>query len=156
MSAPGAYVASFCAGNKPDNGVLSQSFPTTVGLGYVVAFDFGAVDFSLPQSLSVSIVSGATTLNPTVTAIGTDDFDTLFTLYSYTFAADAATTTLTFTDTSSVTDNVDGLLELVSATPAATGDVPEPSTLALLGVGVAGIGVRRSMRTSASVRAFMR
>jgi len=146
---PGAYVASFGAGNKPDNGVLSQSFPTTVGVGYVVSFDYGAVDFSLPQSMNVSIVSGANTLGEGLAATGTNDFDTLFTLYSYNFTAGATTTTLTFTDTSSVTDNVDGLLEQVSADTAPTGEVPEPSSFALLGVGLAGMGVRRVVRRSA-------
>jgi hypothetical protein len=146
---PGAYVASFGAGNMPDNGVLSQSFPTTVGVGYVVSFDYGAVDFSLPQSMNVAIVSGANTLGASLTATGTNDFDTLFTLYSYNFTAEATTTTLTFTDTSIVTDNVDGLLELVSADTAPTGEVPEPSSIALLGVGLAGMGVRRVVRRSA-------
>jgi len=146
---PGAHVASFGAGNKPDNGVLSQSFPTTVGVGYLVSFDYGAVDFSLQQSMNVSIVSGANTLGASLTATGTNDFDTLFTLYSYNFTAGATTTTLTFTDTSSVTDNVDGLLALVSADTAPTGEVPEPSSFVLLGVGLVGVGVRRVVRRSA-------
>jgi hypothetical protein len=145
---PGAYVASFGAGNMPDNGVLSQSFPTTVGLGYVVSFDYGAVDFSLPQNMNVSIVSGANALGASLSATGTNDFDTLFALYSYSFTAEATTTTLTFTDTSSVTDNVDGLVALVSAETAPTGEVPEPPSFALLGVGLAGMAVRRVVRGS--------
>ena len=77
---------------------------------------------------------------------GTRQFNTLFTLYGYPFAAEAATTTLTFTDTSSVTDNIDGLLALVSADTAPTGEVPEPSSFALIGVGLAGMGARRAVR----------
>jgi len=146
----GAYVASFGAGNMPDNGVLSQSFPTTVGVGYVVSFDYGAVDFSLPQSMSIAIVSGADTLGASLSATGTNDFDTLFTLYSYNFTAEATTTTLTFTDTSSVTDDVDGLVAQVSADTAPTGEVPEPSSFALLGVGLSGMGVRRVVRYETS------
>jgi hypothetical protein len=85
-----------------------------------------------------------------LSATGTNDFDTLFTLYSYNFTAEATTTTLTFTDTSSVTDDVDGLVAQVSADTAPTGEVPEPSSFALLGVGLSGMGVRRVVRYETS------
>jgi PEP-CTERM motif len=145
---PGAYDASFGAGNKPDNGVLSQSFPTTTGKSYIVSFEYGAVDFSLPQSMNVSIVSGANTLNTGISATGTTDFATLFSSYAYTFTADAATTTLTFADTSVITDDVDGLLGEVSAAPVSR--IPEPSSFTLLGIGIASVGVRRLVRSRAA------
>jgi hypothetical protein len=145
---PGAYDASFGAGNKPDNGVLSQSFPTTVGKSYIVSFDYGAVDYSLPQSMNVSIVSGAHAFNIGISAIGMMDFATLFTPYAYTFTADAATTTLTFADTSGITDDVDGLLGEVSAVPVSR--IPEPSCFALLAIGIAGVSARRFARSRAA------
>ena len=138
---PGDDDAGSGAGNQPDDGILSQSFPTTVGAKYIVSFEYGAVDYSLPQSMSVSIVSGANTLNAAISAIGTMDFATLFSPYSYTFTADAATTTLTFADTSTITDDVDGLLGEVSA--VSLNQIPEPASFALLGLGFASVGARR-------------
>ncbi len=145
---PGAYDASFGAGNAPDDGVVSQSFATSVGLSYTVFFEYGAVVADIPQSLEISIVSGANMLNSSVTASGAYDFNTLFAPYSYTFTADAATTTLTFTDTSSDTIGVDGLLGQVSATAAPSNNAPEPSSFAVLGAGLATLGVRRFVRSA--------
>ncbi len=131
-----------------DSGVLSQSLPTTVGKSYIVAFDYGAVDFSLPQSMNVSIVSGANTLNTAISATGKTDFATLFSPYAYAFTADAVTTTLTFEDTSVITDDVDGLVGDVSA--ATANHIPEPSSFALLGTGIASVGARRLVRSRAA------
>src|SRR4029077_2274553 len=38
----GANAVAFNAGQQPPNGVLSQTFATTAGTGYLVSFDMGA------------------------------------------------------------------------------------------------------------------
>ena len=138
----GVNVAGFGAGDGPDNGILSQAFATTSGQAYTLSFKYGAIVGNNPQSILVTV--NGTTLNlsvPITDNTSTNDFNTVFTTYTYGFVADAASTTLSFADTSIFTNSVDGVLTDVSVNSARS--VPEPLTLSLFGAGLAGAAALR-------------
>jgi PEP-CTERM motif len=140
--APNTYAFAFGVGEQPASVILRQSFGTVVGETYMVLFRYGAFGSAngagKVQSLLAQVDNAATTSLP-VSAIGGADFSQIFTEYSFVFTASAATTTLSFRDTSTISVSVDGLLENVRV-------VPEPASMALLGLGMLGLGLARRHR----------
>ena len=69
----GTNAVEFNAGQVTPNGVLAQSFVTTPGQTYQLAFDEGAIGGtpSTPQSLQVTVSGSGTLLSQTVTVYGT-------------------------------------------------------------------------------------
>ncbi|HLP75707.1 MAG TPA: Ig-like domain-containing protein, partial [Candidatus Paceibacterota bacterium] len=128
LSHPTAYAptegnrqAVFNGGGSVFNGVISQSFTTTPGQSYTLAFDQGITGAAgRQQRLVVSVVGTATHVArpEDITATGTAS---LWVPRSYTFVADSATTTLTLSDgsaalSSSLTNTADMLLDNVRVT----------------------------------------
>jgi hypothetical protein len=108
----------FNPGQLTPNGVLAQTFATTVGQTYKVAFDIGA-DWGTPstaQSLQTTVTGNSTLFSQIVTVFGTGDSSSKYTSTNFTFLANSITTTLTFQDVSPTGLNVDLLLDNVRIT----------------------------------------
>lgn len=148
----GVSAINFGGNNGVHDGVLSQSFATTVGASYTLTFDFGK--YGDPANLRATVtnvqVSGLVagdSLNETISDNTGTPFDIsgnpaqAFAGYSFTFVATNTTSTLSFADISPVVaDDSDGALDNVSVTAVAT-VVPEAGTLALLAGAVVPVGL---------------
>lgn len=110
---------------------LFQDIITTIGDSYELTFAYRAR--SGQESFSV----GAGNLMDTVANTNTGSW----TVYSALFTASEATTRLMFTSVDPETDTLGNFLDNVSVNR-----VPEPGTLALLGLGLAGLGISRRRR----------
>jgi len=113
----GIKAVAFNAGDQTPNGILSQSFTTTVGQTYVLSFDAGAFSVVNQNEMRVQVSlqgqgrpSPVATRTVSVFAPGTG---TRYVPQSITFVADSATTTVTFQDISPTTANTDLLLDNV-------------------------------------------
>jgi hypothetical protein len=130
----GTQIAQFSASNKPNTGVLSQSFATMPGVTYRLAFDVGVYSFNTnPQKLRTTIRGQQTLLSNDFTRSGTGDGRTVWTARTLEFTADSTSTTITFADVSSSTSNVDLMLDHVrvnQSTPPASATGPQITTLA--------------------------
>lgn len=135
-SDPGPHggAAALYLGTAAGGGVISQSFATTFGQSYLVDFYLavGAYNGSTaPNSFKVD-VNGNTLfslLNAPAQSFGH---------YTYSFAASSSTTTLKFTH-----GNLPSFFLLDDVSVNA---VPEPGTLGLLGLGIAGLGFAKRRR----------
>jgi hypothetical protein len=111
----GSKAVQFNSGQTTPNGVLTQSFATTPGQSYTLAFDVGA-DWGSPstaQSLRVTMSGNSTLLQKTVTVYGPGDSSSKYISTNFTFVADSGNTTLAFQDVSPTGLNIDLLLDNV-------------------------------------------
>ncbi|WP_163702429.1 PTPA-CTERM sorting domain-containing protein [Adonisia turfae] len=150
----GSLSAAFSFGNRPNNGILSQSLTTIVGQAYELSFDLGInggnANF-VDQFLGVEVI-GSNSLVSEVLRAPKPPFGFQFPPSVFNFVADSATTLLRFSDESLVSFNVDIQLDNVSVLqtdpdPDPDPDpapVPTPATLpGLIGMGVAAFKKRK-------------
>jgi hypothetical protein len=119
---------------------MSQTVATTPGATYSLSFDLGSSSqWGLPDSIIASAAGTSQTFTSPMTGVN------VWTNASMQFVASSATTTLLLQGASGFNyiglDNVD--VEFVSG----PGSVPEPTTLALLGLGLAGLLATSRRRT---------
>ena len=110
----GSKLVAFNSGDTTPNGVLTQTFATTVGKTYSLTFDAGVLAYNKnSQKLLVTVTGLKTLISSTVTLIGTGGGATLWVPQSFTFVADKTQTVLTFRDQSTTTGALDLLLDNV-------------------------------------------
>jgi hypothetical protein len=130
----GNFSAALNVGSDTEGTVLSQSFTTVAGQGYVVEFDagiFGTHSFD-PLQLNVHVAGTGVLLDETITPPEAGSFNpssVIFHHYRYPFIADGDTTTLQFTDIKTGNGAADTLIDTVSV--MATTLLP-PTTLPLV------------------------
>ncbi len=118
----GIFVIEFNSNNSGLDGAISQTFTTTVGTTYNVAFDIGTKAFNTSQQKLKATVQGNTTLINQVFAInGVGNGDVVYAGKTFTFTANSSTTTLTFADNSATGAGLDLLLDNVRVTAATPG-----------------------------------
>ena len=125
VSTDGAKLVVFNWGETPPNGVLSQTFATTVGQTYALTFSAGVIAYNRSeQRLDIAVLGNGTLLARTVTLTGTPDGVSRWSGQGFSFTANTPTTTLRFQDSSSTSQAIDLLLDnvrLEMATPPPIG-----------------------------------
>ncbi|RYD24429.1 MAG: DUF642 domain-containing protein [Verrucomicrobiaceae bacterium] len=117
----GTQLVAFNRGESPPNGVLSQSFATTPGQSYVLAFDMGVLAYNNSQQKLQVQVTGATPLvNQTHTTNRLNNQLIRWESKNHPFTADSTSTTLTFKDVSTATNALDLTLDNVRIIPQIT------------------------------------
>lgn len=122
------------------NAVLSRTFSVTAGVTYFLGFWYSGSQrtFLGPDSIRVDFGSAAPLTINTAQGASTWTQDT-----SLSFVAGASgTATVSFTNLTGP-DNVGVLIDDITVTDNAAAGIPEPATLALIGSGLAAIGLRR-------------
>ncbi|MEO7098263.1 MAG: DUF642 domain-containing protein [Luteolibacter sp.] len=122
----GTKLVAFNAGQATPNGVVSQTFATTVGVPYVVAFDAGALGTISQQRMQLTVAGASTLVSQTITVNAPGGSNSTWVPQSFTFVANSTTTTMSFADVSTVTNSVDLLLDNVRV----TAQVPRTLTVA--------------------------
>jgi formylglycine-generating enzyme required for sulfatase activity len=118
VASDGAKLVAFNVGNFPANGELSQSFPTTPGVNYLVSFDMGVLAYNTSEQRMQMELSGSPIfVSETFSMRGIGGGKVIWETKSLAFTADSATTMLTFRDRSPTSDALDLLLDNVRVTP---------------------------------------
>jgi hypothetical protein len=120
-------------------GSLSQVIPTVVGQSYLLEFALSGNFSTTSFTKTVNVAAGPTFASYSFAMpVGWTTTNMFWTTIEHFFIANAPTSTISFTSTVPGAEGV--------ALDAITVTVPEPGVLALLGLGLAGIGFSRRRR----------
>lgn len=143
----GKFAISFNNGDRAPNGQVAQTFATTAGKSYTLSFDYGTTSPSL-QSLNWAIFGVSQSVAVASGLVSDTNPAALLNTYTFDFVASSASSTLRFTDYSgNNTYSNDALLDNISVNAKAAA-IPEPGSLALLGLGIFGLGVARRRKAA--------
>lgn len=123
-----------------NNSGIAQDIATSSGGTYLLSFAFSARPGVSVMSNGVSIFWNGAFLD-FITASGTGLLDTNWTTHDYEVSATGGLTSLEF-HSAGISDSLGGYIDGVSLVAA----VPEPGTLALLGIGLLGLGFTKRKR----------
>ncbi len=117
----GSKLIAFNTGQRTPNGVLSQSFGTTPGQIYQLAFDMGVLAYNNSQQrLQVELTGSASLFSQTFTTTRINGINVRWEPKTLLFTANSGTTTLTFRDLSATSDSLDLTLDNVRIIPQIT------------------------------------
>ena len=127
------------------SGVIFQSFATMPGDMYDLSFEYGNNPFGSGGSMNILVTGIGTLVNQNVSHSTSTGANMDYRVFSQAFTANSAMTTLQF---SALTNSGFGVVvDAVSVNPV-NATVPEPSTLAFLGTGIALLGFHRKTAVS--------
>jgi|GEM_PF-1483323 len=124
-STDGIFLIEFNSNSSGLDGSISQTFTTTPGTAYTVAFDMGVNAFNTAQqSLRCQVTGSGTLASQTFSMNNPAGNGILYSARTVSFTANTTSTTLTFSDQSATGAGLDLLLDNVRV----TAQVPNPGT----------------------------
>lgn len=138
----GTQAIAFNGGDRAANGMLSQTFATVIGQTYTLSFDYGSTS-PWAQSLNYGVFENGTNKSLVSGFVTDNNVAGLLDTYRFNFIATSTSSILRFADvgTNNSISN-DGLLDNVRV------EVPEPASMALIGVGLMGLGFGRRRKAA--------
>ena len=133
-------------GSNHDPEGVQQTIATTVGDNYGVSFNVGNVydaNGIFGTTSTVDVFANSTSLGPFTNSCTTCTTKLTWQLFTTSFTATSTSTTLKFLNGDPANDNSNGLDNIVVLDNGPVGTVPEPASLALAGIVVAYLALRR-------------